>query len=371
MHTIDDASEGADGVRLADVDGDGRLDVVTGWEEGGAIRVCYQPPRARVGARWLCETAGRVGDPEDAVPVDLDNDGRLDIVSASEGRTLAMHVHWNRPDGWASEPLSVARALMPWMFAVPMQVDARRGIDLVAAGKGEDGRLGWFESPADARDLGAWRWHPIRRVGWVMSIEVVDMNGDGRRDLLVSDRYGDRRGVFWMEQIGAGEWREHPIGGSDHEVMFLTRADLDADGFEDVLTATKPRQVLWHRRLDASGRRWETTSIALPEWMGTAKAVRVADLDLDGQQEIVVSAEAAEGPLEGVVVLVRVDSRWQPQPLSGPRGTKYDLIELLDLDGDGDLDVVTCEERDGLGVVWYENPARLRASRYGAAGRRP
>jgi hypothetical protein len=33
-------------------------------------------------------------------------------------------------------------------------------------------------------------------------------------------------------------------------------------------------------------------------------------------------------------------------------------MELVDLDGDGDLDVLTCEERAGLGVIWYENPAR-------------
>ena len=30
----------------------------------------------------------------------------------------------------------------------------------------------------------------------------------------------------------------------------------------------------------------------------------------------------------------------------------------IDLDGDGDLDLLTCEERDQLGVHWYENPAR-------------
>ncbi|MCB9783057.1 MAG: hypothetical protein H6751_08865 [Candidatus Omnitrophica bacterium] len=33
-HTIDQSSEGADGVRLMDVNGDGLMDIATGWEEG-------------------------------------------------------------------------------------------------------------------------------------------------------------------------------------------------------------------------------------------------------------------------------------------------------------------------------------------------
>ena len=33
---------------------------------------------------------------------------------------------------------------------------------------------------------------------------------------------------------------------------------------------------------------------------------------------------------------------------------KFDRLELLDLDEDGDLDVLTCEKRDNLGVIWYE-----------------
>ena len=42
-HVIDDASKGADGVRLADVNGDGHLDIATGWEQGGVVRVCLNP----------------------------------------------------------------------------------------------------------------------------------------------------------------------------------------------------------------------------------------------------------------------------------------------------------------------------------------
>jgi len=42
--------------------------------------------------------------------------------------------------------------------------------------------------------------------------------------------------------------------------------------------------------------------------------------------------------------------------VSGPEGVKYDLVALVDLDGDGDLDVITTEETANLGVIWYENP---------------
>ena len=46
--------------------------------------------------------------------------------------------------------------------------------------------------------------------------------------------------------------------------------------------------------------------------------------------------------------------------LGGRAATKFARAEVIDLDGDGDLDVVTCEERESLGVIWYENPHRRR-----------
>ena len=44
--------------------------------------------------------------------------------------------------------------------------------------------------------------------------------------------------------------------------------------------------------------------------------------------------------------------------LSGSDGTKHDLVALVDLDGDGDLDAITTEEVNNLGVIWYENPRK-------------
>ena len=47
---------------------------------------------------------------------------------------------------------------------------------------------------------------------------------------------------------------------------------------------------------------------------------------------------------------------WQEHDISGPEGVKFDRIELVDMDADGDPDVLTCEEIEDLGVFWYENP---------------
>ena len=90
-HTIDSSDatvgkRGADGVRLADANHDGHLDVVTGWEEGGAVAICFNPGPERVTEAWSSVTVGSIPGVEDAVLSDLDGDGRLDVISCAEGK---------------------------------------------------------------------------------------------------------------------------------------------------------------------------------------------------------------------------------------------------------------------------------------------
>jgi len=56
-HTIDDSSQGADGTRFADINGDGLFDITTPWEQGGEIRVYLHP-----GDRGLRERIDENGD---------------------------------------------------------------------------------------------------------------------------------------------------------------------------------------------------------------------------------------------------------------------------------------------------------------------
>src|SRR5690606_8193224 len=131
----------------------------TGWEEGGLIRVYLHPGKQRCREAWPAVTVGQVRSPEDAVFVDLDGDGTLDVVSSCEGKQRTVFVHWGPKDrgrlldpaAWKTEPLPATQNDQMWMFALPLDVDGRNGIDLVLGSKGPGAAIGWLQSPPNPR----------------------------------------------------------------------------------------------------------------------------------------------------------------------------------------------------------------------------
>ncbi|MEW4531409.1 VCBS repeat-containing protein [Maioricimonas sp. JC845] len=370
-HTIDDSSRGADGVRLADVNGDRRFDITTGWEEGGRIRAYLHPGPEAVREAWPAVTVGNVKSPEDAVFADLDGDGLLDIISSCEGRTRTLYFHfspshvdnWLDESDWRTVAVPALQDQQQWMFCLPLDVDGENGIDLIVGSKGKGASVGWLRSPADPRDAAAWTWHPLDQAGWIMSLIAEDMDGDGDLDILLSDRKGKQRGIRWLENPGPSgtTWNRHLIGAEDREIMFITLGDIDGDGMKDIAGAARGDSLLLLRRKSPDATDWDRHEIAMPDDVGTGKGVGIGDVDRDGRTDLVVSCEHSEDRHGLFWLSYRTafnDSSWDFHPISGAeQGIKFDLVELIDLDEDGDLDVLTCEERDNLGVIWYENPA--------------
>ncbi len=368
-HTIDNTSQGADGVRLADVNKDGMPDIVTPWEEGGVIRIYMNPGCCQSKKPWPAVTVGQAPSPEDAILIDLDEDGALDVVTSCEGKTKAMYVHWAPTqrdkyldaDAWELAPIPASQTGMQWMFSLPF---TQGDTDMIIAGaKGQHAHLGWFSIPLDPRNMAAWQWHPICSVGWIMSIQRVDVDSDGDADVLFTDRKGRKRGCYWLDNPGddimpPDQWEMHTIARANDEYMFLNTGDLDKDGQLDIICGLKDHMLLhWKPGKDVRDK-WLESRIPMPGDTGTAKGVALGDIDLNDTTDLVFTCENSLGK-HGVMYMTRKpNGTWGAHAISGQEGTKFDRIELLDLDGDTDLDLLTCEEKEGLGVIWYENPSR-------------
>ena len=355
-HAIDDTSEGADGVRPADVNGDGLPDFAVPWEEGGVIRVYLHPGLESVRDPWPQVTVGAMASPEDAVFADADGDGAIDVISAAEGDTKSLFVHWAPRDpaayldapAWETTAIPASHGKTRWMYVLPRQ-SAEGKLEFVAGSKMPHATIGVFHLPEDPRDVAKWTYTPLAEASWIMTLAQAGLTDDGFTDLLYSDRKDPATRGIWL--VDQGE--RTLLGGQAHEVMFLGTGSLDADAPPAVVGATLDNGFL---RLDRKGSAWEESVIPMPGGCGTGKGVGIGDVDGDGRADIVFSCEHAEGK-HGVVYLSRDDTgAWKAHAIAGLEGTKFDQVQLLDLDGDGDLDMVTCEEIEGLGVIWYENP---------------
>ncbi|MCA9058566.1 MAG: VCBS repeat-containing protein [Planctomycetaceae bacterium] len=410
MHVIDDASRGADGVRLGDFNADGLPDIVTGWEEGGQIRICLNPGLAHVHERWPSVCVGNVPSPEDAVPVDVNGDGLSDVVSSCEGNEQAIYVHLHpgRPhlldaNQWTTRPVIASQHQTRWMFCLPFadaaaavardrdpnrSADAKPPFAFVGS-KDPHGQIAVWNRPEVSSTTEALLNAPlavVRTSGWIMSLRQLDIDGDGHSDVLYSDRKGPRRGIGWLRQPTPDysqhtAWTDQLIAGTDREVMFLDTWTETQSG--SLLLACNCRHspiLLIERRLQNRTKpdpansepnadiTWKIREIQHPQSAGTGKGIAIGDINGDGQLDLVCSCENAEKRI-GVFWLAgpgrvskpsdstTIPEDWPMHDISGSeRGVKFDRIELLDLDNDGDLDVLTCEERHNLGVIWYENP---------------
>ncbi len=365
-----------------DADGDGLQDIATAFEEQGEIRIYRNPGSNASKKLWPRTIIGRnLNAPEDAVFVDLNGDDCPEVVSCTEG-DRSVFVHWPPAAGknyweaaqWTTTVLPVTSQQKKWMFCLPVDIDGRNEIDLVLGSKSDGAAIGWLSSPQSPRNVNDWNWNQLHDATWIMSIKQEDLDRDGDNDIIYSTRRGID-GVFWLENPGQeqvyGEWSQHTIGRASEEVRFIDIADLNGDDCSDIVVAVKELTVRLLFQPKNIRMPWISKDVHYPQQQfghpagltgpaGT-KGVAVADLNRDGNPDIVVTCEGAIEGRSGVLWLE--GPNWRSHDISGPDGIIFDRIEIVDLDQDGNDDVLTCEEativggqRWGLGIVWYENP---------------
>jgi len=352
---------GADGVDVRDIDGDGLMDVTTPWEQSGRVTVSLGSGESVALGQGLS-----LGAVEDAAFGDIDGDGLVDVVSASEGKKIVVHYQpaagFSDWAAWGATTIAAASGVCRWMRVVPVDMDGDGDLDILAGGKSTPAVVAWFELVGNPRLSSSWVRHDLGPVGWTMALEVADLDLDGDLDVYLSDRQyqtttprdyslmGDR----WLERGTAAGWISHPIGPVAGEHRMGSLVDWDGDGDLDVVSCrvVAGASALSVRLRDPGGT--VEVPIPAPGGVGVCQHVVAGDLDGDGALDLVVSHSEAVGDLSGLVWLR--GPTWARGEIGGAAGVKYDNVRLVDMDADGDLDVVTSEQTDQLGVVWYVNP---------------
>ncbi len=189
-----------------------------------------------------------------------------------------------------------------------------------------------------------WRWQSLTLPGSGGGVMPADIDGDGKAELVAT---AAPENVLVRDSEARFVPSTLPLAGSlRRDGRVLLADDINDDGITDLLIADDRRSRWWSR---AAADQPLRPVVELP----AATAAWSVDLDDDGGRDLVL-----ETPDAGVLVLRRQKLGYAGEPvtlaLEGP------LRALLDMDGDGDQDLVS--GAGAAGLRWWRNDGNLEFS---------
>ena len=189
-------------------------------------------------------------------------------------------------------------------------------------------------------------------------LKSIDIDNDGDLDLFTQS---DTRSISLRKNTGAGLDFEDPaiIGAAPNFVRSAKASDIDGDGVLDVVTASYfDGKIAWHKTIQ--GDDYFSEQFVISEASDNARDIASADIDGDGDMDVVtISGADTTGSYDKLSWYENLDG----QGTFGDRNDIFfesyknpDGLLVFDIDGDGDIDVVTAKELgSGDAIYWYEN----------------
>ena len=283
-----------------DVNGDGWIDVISVNYRSRSIYWVENPGDSR--GAWKAHEIDRPGPSETGRLEDIDGDGNWDLLP--NGVQFAAWYELVRGANSDSEGAATWRR-----YDLPQEA---MGHGLGFGDIDGDGRgdlvtpRGWLQAPKDPRNE-RWVFHAEFKLHRDASVPILvhDVDDDGDADLIWGR--GHNIGLYWMEQGGNDQgrtWTKHVIDTSWSQAHALLLADLDNDGQQELVAGKRylghdgrdPGEwdplAIYAYDFDRETRTWRRDIVDDSGLAGIDLDPKAADVDGDGDIDIIAPSRA-------------------------------------------------------------------------------
>lgn len=277
-----------------DVDQDGWTDLIR-ISLPGEEAVWYANPGNKPG-HWPMHTILNNAGNESPALVDVDGDGRSDLLCNDP---VAKEMIWMKSPSQKGDTVwkryvigkgetGTNRYTHGLGFA-DMNADKRPDVIITK---------GWWEAPADRKQEN-WTFHAANLGEDCSQIYALDAKGTGKVDLVSASAHN--YGIWWHERTKDDTaWKHHLIFKGFSQSHGLGMADINSDGHPDLITgkryfahngkdpgAFEPAVLYWFEFKPGKNPVW--TPHLIDDYSGVGLQVVIRDLNEDGLPDIIVS----------------------------------------------------------------------------------